>query len=55
MPFAKINGTRGYYEIHGNGDTLETLVLLNHGFGSTTMWRHIYPRLVEKRYRVVMY
>ena len=55
MSFLTINGTKIYYEIHGNGDNLETLVLLNHGFGSTKMWGDIYPRLVEKGYSVVMY
>jgi len=55
MSFLTIDGTRIYYEIHGNRDNLETLVLLNHGFGSTKMWRDIYPCLVEKGYRVVTY
>jgi pimeloyl-ACP methyl ester carboxylesterase len=55
MSFAEINGTNIYYEMHGNGGTLETLVMLNHGFGSTKMWRDIYPRLVEKGYRVILY
>ncbi len=52
MPFAEINRTKIYFEVHGDG---ETIVLLNHGFGSSKMWSGIYPRLVEKGYRVVMY
>jgi len=52
MPFAQINGTEIYFEVHGVG---ETLVLLNHGFGSTKMWNNIYPCLVEKGFTVVMY
>ena len=52
MPFANINGIKVYYEVHGDGDTI---VLLHYGFGSTKMWKDIYPRLVEKGYRVIMY
>jgi len=52
MPFEQINGMKIYYEIHGSGDTI---VLLHHGFGCTKIWKDIYPSLVEKGYRVVMY
>jgi pimeloyl-ACP methyl ester carboxylesterase len=52
MSFAEIDGIKFYFEVHGDG---EVLVLLNHGFGSTRMWSDIYPRLVEKGYRVVLY
>jgi pimeloyl-ACP methyl ester carboxylesterase len=52
MPFEHINGMKIYYEIHGSGDTI---VLLHHGFGCTKIWKDIYPRFVEKGYRVVMY
>jgi len=52
MPFENINGMKIYYEIHGSGDTI---VLLHHGFGCTKMWKDIYPHLVEKGYRVIMY
>lgn len=52
MPFANINGIKIYYEIHGHGDTI---VLLHHGFACTRMWKDIYPELVDKGYRVVMY
>ena len=52
MPFEQINGMKIYYEIHGTGDTI---VLLHHGFGCTKIWKHIYPRFVEKGYRVIMY
>jgi len=52
MPFEQINGMKIYYEIHGSGDTI---VFLHHGFGCTKIWKDIYPHLVEKGYRVVMY
>ncbi len=52
MPFATIRGFRVYYEDHGEG---ETLVLLHHGFGCTRMWEEIYPPLLDRGYRVVMY
>jgi len=52
MPSANVDGLKIYYEIHGNGDTI---VFLHHGFGSTQMWKDIYPSFVEKGYRVIMY
>lgn len=52
MSFVNIRGIKVYYEVHGDGDTI---VLLHHGFGSTKMWKDIYPSLVEKGYRVIMY
>ena len=52
MPFTNINEIDIYYETHGDCDTI---VLLHHGFGCTKMWHDIYPPLVEKGYRVVMY
>jgi pimeloyl-ACP methyl ester carboxylesterase len=52
MPSVNVNGLKIYYEIHGNGDTI---VLLHHGFGSTQMWKDIYPTFVEKGYRVIIY
>ena len=52
MPFENVNGIKIYYETHGNGDTI---VLLHHGFGCTKIWKDIYPDLVEKGYRIVMY
>ncbi len=52
MPFESIQGVRLYYEDHGEG---ETIILLHHGFGCTRMWEEIYPPLVERGYRVVMY
>lgn len=52
MSFANINGIRIYYEVHGDG---ETIVLLHHGFGSTKIWKNIYPALVGRGYRVLMY
>lgn len=52
MPFEEVNGIKIYYETHGDGDTI---MLLHHGFGCTKIWKDIYPNLVEKGYRVVMY
>ena len=52
MSFVNIKGIKVYDEVHGDGDTI---VLLHHGFGSTKMWKDIYPSLVEKGYRVIMY
>ncbi len=52
MPFTNINGLEIYFETHGQG---ETIVLLHHGFGCTKMWEDIYPKLVRKGYRVIMY
>ena len=52
MSFAEINGMKIYFEVHGEG---ETLVFLNHGFGSTKMWEDIYPCLVKNGYRIVLY
>jgi pimeloyl-ACP methyl ester carboxylesterase len=52
MPFVNIKQIKVYYEVHGEGDTI---VLLHHGFGSTKMWKGIYPTLLEKGYKVIMY
>lgn len=52
MSFVTINGINLYYEIHGDGDPI---VLLHHGFGCTKMWKDVYPGLVDKGYRVIMY
>jgi pimeloyl-ACP methyl ester carboxylesterase len=52
MAFVEINGSRVYYEVHGEG---EAVILLHHGFGCTRMWDHIYPRFVAEGFRVVMY
>ncbi len=52
MPFETIKGFRIYYEDHGKG---ETIILLHHGFGCTPMWKEIYPPLLDRGYRVVMY
>ena len=51
MAYLTINGLQTYYEVHGEG---ETLVLLHHGFGSTMMWKDIYPGLVNGGYTTVM-
>lgn len=52
MAYLNVNGLKVYYESHGKG---EAIVLLHHGFGCTEMWKDIYPGLVEKGHRVVMY
>ncbi|MGA2468203.1 MAG: alpha/beta hydrolase [Thermodesulfobacteriota bacterium] len=52
MPFVNIKRIKVYYEVHGDGDVI---VLLHHGFGSTKIWKGIYPSLVEKGYRVITY
>jgi len=44
--YAPVNGLQLYYEIHGAG---EPLVLLHGGFGLTSMFSEILPRLAEKR------
>ncbi|MBN2126690.1 MAG: alpha/beta hydrolase [Deltaproteobacteria bacterium] len=52
MPYAEINGVNLYYEVHGEGDPI---LLLHHGFGCAKIWKEIYPSLVERGFRVVMY
>jgi len=52
MAFAALNGRKIYYEVHGEGDTI---LLLHHGFGCAKIWKGIYPSLVKKGYRVIMY
>jgi pimeloyl-ACP methyl ester carboxylesterase len=38
--------------VHGDG---ETIVFLNHGFGSTKMWKSIWPHFVKQGYQVILY
>ncbi len=52
MPFARINNLKIYYEIYGDG---ETIILMHHGFGSGKIWKAIYPHLVIRGYRVVIF
>ena len=52
MPFEKINNLRIYYEVYGEG---ETIILMHHGFGCTKIWNTVYPRLVIRGFKVVMY
>lgn len=52
MAFAALNGRKIYYETHGEGDPI---LLLHHGFGCAKIWKEIYPSLVKKGHRVVMY
>lgn len=55
MPFKRINGNHIYYEYYGNGSVRGTIVLLHHGFGCTKIWKEIYPALLERGYRILMY
>ena len=52
MPFENIKGFNIYYEIHGDGGPI---VLLHNGFSCTKMWKRIYPGLVDKGYKVIIY
>jgi pimeloyl-ACP methyl ester carboxylesterase len=52
MPFETINNFQVYYEVHGEG---EVIILLHHGFGCTKIWKNIYPGLVDRGYKVMMY
>ena len=52
MAFVNINDVNIFYEIHGDGDVI---VLLHHGFGCSKMWKDIYPNIVAKGYKVIMY
>ncbi|MBW1789931.1 MAG: alpha/beta fold hydrolase [Deltaproteobacteria bacterium] len=52
MAHLTIDGLKRHYEMYGKG---ETIVLLHHGFGSTRMWKDIYPGLVQAGYCTVMY
>lgn len=52
MPFEKINNLKVYYEVHGEG---EVIILLHHGFGCSKIWKNIYPDLVARGYKVMMY
>ena len=54
MPYAKVNDTDLYYEVYGNHDQKESLLLL-HGFSGTgrTHWHQQIPVFAE-RYRVVV-
>lgn len=52
MPFLVINNLRIFYDIHGEGDTI---IFLHHGFGSSKIWKNIYPRFVEEGYKAIMY
>ncbi len=52
VPFEMIKGRRLYYEIHGEG---EPIVLLHHGFGCTQIWKKIFPSLVKRGHRVLMF
>jgi pimeloyl-ACP methyl ester carboxylesterase len=52
MPFIKINDLHVYYEVHGEGDAI---ILMHHGFGCSRIWKTIYPGLVERGHKVVMF
>jgi len=53
MPFGKINGHLVHHEIHGDGE--ETIILMHHGFGSSKIWKGIYPHLVAEGFKVVIF
>ena len=55
MPFQKIHGIEIYYEIHGQDTGKEPIVLLHHGMGCAKTWKEIYPELVYRGYRVILY
>jgi pimeloyl-ACP methyl ester carboxylesterase len=55
MPFESINHINIYYERHGEGADKGAIVLLHHGFGCTKIWKEIYPALVGRGYRIIMY
>jgi len=55
MPHERINGIQIYYECHGDGTEKGAIVLLHHGIGCTKIWKDIYPALVDKGYRILMY
>ncbi|MBW1782587.1 MAG: alpha/beta hydrolase [Deltaproteobacteria bacterium] len=55
MPFERVNGINLYYESHGDGADSGDIVLLHHGFGCIKIWKEIYPALVSRGYRILMY
>ena len=55
MPFERVNGTNIYYECHGDVSDKGDIVLLHHGFGCTRIWKDVYPALVNRGYRILMY
>lgn len=55
MPYERINGIRIYYECHGDDNETRAIVLLHHGFGCTRIWKEIYPALLDRGYRILMY
>ena len=52
MPFIEINNLKVYYEVHGKGDPL---FFFHHGFGSTAMWKKIFPKFIMFGYTVILY
>jgi len=52
MSFADVNNKKIYYETYGEGDDI---ILLHHGFGSSSIWKAIYPRLAVHGYRITVY
>jgi len=55
MPFERVNGIEIYYEHQGDYANNDAIVLLHHGFGCTKIWKEIYPALVDRGYRILMY
>ncbi len=52
MPFIKVDDLHVYYEVHGGGDAI---ILMHHGFGCSRVWETIYPGLVARGHKVVMF
>ena len=51
MPFAKINGSKIYYESRGAG---HSLLLLNGAMANTASWGFQIPAFIAKGYRVIL-
>jgi pimeloyl-ACP methyl ester carboxylesterase len=55
MLFQKSDGSKIYYEIHGQDTGKEPILLLHHGIGCANTWKEIYPDLVYAGYKVIIY
>jgi pimeloyl-ACP methyl ester carboxylesterase len=51
MPFAKVNGVKIYYEVHGEG---EPVIFGNGVFSNTLGWVYQHP-VISKHYQVILY
>ena len=50
-----VNGTKLYYEIHGDPDGKETIAFLNGVMASTNSWELLYPIFERLGFRVVLH